>query len=63
MDAKIKPLLHALAVAVLYLVLFAIVTPPLLKVLDKPFGKVVYGILVLGGVGVAVRLRHLLHRL
>lgn len=63
MDTKIKPLLQALVVAVLYLILFVIITPTLLKVLDKPFGKVVYGILVLGGVGVAVRLRHLAHRL
>lgn len=63
MDAKFKLLLQALVVAVLYLVLFVIVTPPLLKVLDKTFGKIIYGILVLGGVGVAVRLRQLFHRL
>lgn len=63
MDTKIKPIVQALVVGVLYVVLFVIVTPPLLTVLDKPVGKILYGILVAGGVGVAVRLRHLLHRL
>jgi hypothetical protein len=63
METKSKLLLHALVMAVLYLVLFVVVMPALLKVLDKTVGKIIYGILVVGGVGVAVRLRHLLHRL
>ena len=63
MEPRSKHLLHALVVAVLYLVLFVIAMPALLKALDKTVGKIIYGILVVGGVGVAVRLRQLLHRL
>ena len=59
MDQNVKSLLHSLIFALLYVILFLILIPPLIKLLDEKMGKILYGILVAGAVGVALRLRFL----
>lgn len=63
MDAQVRSVLQSLIFAVLYLLLFVIALPYLLRVLDQPTGKIAFGVLVAGGVGVAIRLRQLSRRL
>lgn len=58
-----KRLLQTLVLAVLFLLLFVILLPPLLTLLHETVGKVLYGILVAGAVALALRLRVLSHTL
>ena len=57
MDPKTKSILQTLIFAVLYLILFIILLPPLIKLMDEKLGKILYGVLVAGAVLVALRLR------
>jgi hypothetical protein len=59
----IKSLLNALTTAVLFLILFITLLPPLLRVLHREWAQWVYGALVAAGVLLAVRLRGLSRRL
>lgn len=59
MDPRIKHSFQNLIFAVLYLILFLILMPPLIKLLDERVGRVLYGVLVAGAVLVALRLRFL----
>ncbi|MGQ0645513.1 MAG: hypothetical protein ACT4O3_08485 [Elusimicrobiota bacterium] len=59
MDPETKRAVHSLIFAVLYLLLFVILLPPLIRVLDQTWGRVLYGAMVAGGVAVAFRLRHI----
>lgn len=43
----------------MYVILFLILLPPVIKLLDERAGKILYGLLVTGAVGVAFRLRFL----
>ena len=45
--------------SLLYIILFLILIPPLIKMLDDVWGKIFYGVLVAGAVVVAFRLRSL----
>jgi hypothetical protein len=59
LDPEIKSSFQAVIVAVLYVMLFVILIPPLIQLLDERWGKVLYGVLVAGAVIVAFRLRFL----
>ena len=59
MEPTVKKAFQAVIFALMYLILFAILLPPVIKLLDQPMGKVLYGVLVAGAVGVAFRLRFL----
>jgi hypothetical protein len=59
----LKIVVQSLITAVLYLTLFVTLIPPLLRILDTPNGKALYGVLLVGAVLVALRLRHLSRRL
>ena len=59
MDPTVKTVLHTLIFSVLYLLLFVIVLPSLLRILDHASGKILFGVLVFGAVGLAIRLRQL----
>lgn len=59
MDPTVKTVLHTLIIAVLYLLFFVIVLPSILRLLDQTSGKIIYGVLVGGGVLLAIRLRQL----
>lgn len=59
MDPKTKTLLQSLIFSLMYALLFLILAPPLIKLMDQRAGKVLYGLLVAGAVGVALRLRFL----
>lgn len=63
MDPNVKSLLHTLAATAMYLLLFLIVLPPLMEVLGRPTGRVLYGLLVAGGVAFGFRLRALAKKL
>ena len=63
MESKIRSAIQSLIFAVLYLTLFIILMPALVKLLDIPAGKILYLSLVLGALLVAVRLRYLAGRL
>ena len=63
MDPKVRSALQSLIFAVFYLMLFVILMPALIKLLDVTAGKTLYFILVLGGLFVAFRLRYLLGKL
>ena len=58
-DPKVKSGFHAVIFSLLYVILFVILIPPLIKVLDERQGKILYGALVAGAVLVALRLRFL----
>ncbi len=62
MDPIVKKVLHTLIFSILYLLLFVIVLPPLLRVMDQLPGKIGFGVLVGGGVILAIRLRQLSQR-
>jgi hypothetical protein len=59
LEPTIKKAFQAVIFALMYLILFAILLPPVIKLLDQRMGKVLYGVLVAGAVGVAFRLRFL----
>lgn len=59
MDPTIRTVLHTLIFSVLYLLFFVIVLPSLLRLLDQTSGKIIFGVLVGGGVILAIRLRQL----
>lgn len=63
MDPNVRTVLQTLIFAVLYLILFIILLPSLIRLLDQTTGKIAYGVLVAGGVGVALRLRQLSQRI
>ncbi|MBK8575797.1 MAG: hypothetical protein IPN90_09010 [Elusimicrobia bacterium] len=63
MDPTVKDILKTLIVSVLYLLLFVVTLPLLLRVLDQTAWKFVFGGLVFCGVGLAIRLRQLSRRL
>ncbi|TXH26015.1 MAG: hypothetical protein E6Q99_05190 [Elusimicrobia bacterium] len=63
MDPNVKALLHTLVAAVMYLLLFLIVLPPLMEILGRPAGRALYGLLVVGGVAFGFRLRTLAKKL
>jgi len=48
--------------ALLYIILFLVLMPPLIRLLDDLWGKILYGVLVAGAVAVAFRLRALSRR-
>jgi hypothetical protein len=62
LDPTIRTVLQNLIFAVLYLILFVILLPSLIRLLDQTAGKIAYGVLVAGGVGLALRLRQLSRR-
>ena len=59
MDPHVKSLLHTLVFAVLFLILAVIVLPVTIKTLDRPVGQSIYGVMVVVGVLLALRLRQL----
>ena len=59
MDPTVRTTLHTLIISVLYLLFFVIVLPSILRVMDQTSGKIVFGVLVGGGVILAIRLRQL----
>ena len=59
MDPTVRTVLHTLIISVLYLLFFVIVLPSLLRLLDQTAGKIIFGVLVGGGVVLAIRLRQL----
>jgi hypothetical protein len=63
LDPIVKSLLHTLVFAVLYVILFVILLPSLLRILERPAGQTLYGLLVAGGVLLALRLRQLSRQL
>lgn len=63
MDPRIRNAFQVVIFALLYIILFLMLMPPLLKLLDSPAGKILYGVLVAGAVLVALRLRLLFRQL
>ena len=63
MDPKVKTCLQALIFSFMYAILFLVLLPVLLKIMDQQNGKILYGVLVAGGLAVALRLRFLSRRL
>jgi F0F1-type ATP synthase membrane subunit b/b' len=59
LDPTIKKAFQAVIFALMYVILFLILLPPVINLLDERAGKVLYGLLVAGAVGVAFRLRFL----
>ncbi len=57
MDPKIKRGVQTVIFGLLYVLLFLILMPSLIRLLDDRWGKILYGVLVAGAVGVAFRLR------
>lgn len=58
-DWLIKKTVQTIIFVLLYIILFVILLPPLLKMMDQPMGKILYGVMVVGAIGIAVRLRFL----
>ncbi len=58
-DPEQKNAIQTLAFALLYVLFFLILLPPLMRFMDEPWGKALYGGLVVGAVGLAFRLRSL----
>jgi hypothetical protein len=63
LEPHLKSLLHTLVATAMYLLLFLIVLPPLMELLERPLGRVLYGALVAGGVAFGFRLRALVKKL
>ena len=59
----VKDALHALIFAVMFVMLFVILLPVLVKTMDGRAGKILYGVLTAGAVGLALRLRSLARKL
>ena len=59
MDPRVKKSLQAMFISLLYIILFLLLMPALLKVMDQTWGKLLYALLALGAVAVAFRLRAL----
>lgn len=59
MEPTTKKAFQAVIFALMYVILFLILLPPVINLLDERAGKILYGILVAGAVGVAFRLRFL----
>lgn len=57
MDPNVKTLLNTLVATVFYLLVFMIVLPPLLNVLNLPLGRALYTLLVVTGIALGFRLR------
>jgi phosphoglycerol transferase MdoB-like AlkP superfamily enzyme len=53
----VKEVLHSLIFAVMFGLLFLILLPLVVKLIDERTGKILYGALAAGAVGVAIRLR------
>jgi hypothetical protein len=62
-DPQTKSAFQAVIFSILFVLLFLILLPAVVKLLDETWGRVLYGVLVLGAVGVAFRLRLLAKRL
>ncbi len=54
-----KSSLQSIVVALLYILLFLILLPTAIRFMDERWGQVLYGVLALGAVLVAFRLRML----
>ena len=54
---NVKESLHSLIFSVLFVLLFLILLPLVVKTMDERAGKILYGALAAGAVGVAIRLR------
>jgi hypothetical protein len=63
LEPHLKSLLNTLVATAMYLLLFLIVLPPLIELLERPLGRVLYGALVAGGVAFGFRLRALAKKL
>ncbi len=59
MDPKNKAFQQTVVFSLLYVILFLVLLPPLIKLLDGRAGKILYGVLTAGAVAVALRLRFL----
>lgn len=59
MDDIPKSALQAVVFALLFILLFLILLPFVVKSLDEPSGRILYGVLSLGALLVAFRLRAL----
>jgi hypothetical protein len=62
-DPQTKSAFQAVIFSILFVLLFLILLPAVVRLLDETWGRVLYGVLVLGAVGVAFRLRLLAKRL
>lgn len=59
----IKDAVHSLIAVVMFLMLFVLVLPVLIKTLDGAAGKAVYGVFAFGAVAAAFRLRQIARRM
>jgi hypothetical protein len=60
---EVKEALNALIFAVMFLTLFVILLPVAVKLMDGRAGKALYGVLTVGAVAVAFRLRAVARRM
>ena len=59
----LKDAVHSLIAVVMFLTLFVLVLPVLIKTLEGTAGKAVYGVFSLGAVIAAIRLRQIARRM
>jgi hypothetical protein len=59
----LKDAVHSLIAVVMFLTLFVLVLPVLIKTLDGPAGKAVYGVFAAVAVAAAFRLRQIARRM
>ncbi|HRY29268.1 MAG TPA: hypothetical protein P5079_04435 [Elusimicrobiota bacterium] len=62
MEQQTRKAFQEIIFALLYIILFLVLMPPLIRLLDDLWGKILYGVLVAGAVAVAFRLRALSRR-
>lgn len=61
--SDVKDVLHTLVFAVMFLTLFVILLPVLIRAMDGAAGKAAYGVLTAGAAAVAWRLRAVVRRM
>lgn len=63
MDPQTRSALQTIVFSLLFVLLFLILLPAVVKLLGETWGKILYGVLVAGALGVAFRLRLLSQRI